>query len=509
MRIGPIELRFKRKKKGESYGRGSLSNPIEVTKDKNDIGAGLGRHYLPRRSREYHTVDLTQYANTWDADRLLDILIDSNPDISFALYSFLRMCNSGFHYKVVKKNGSIYKEAQAVLDTWIRELNLQPGSRNFREDYSINSFVNKIHLSFFVKGAAAVEVPLTASRKPAYLKNVNPSTIHFKRENSQLVPYQYQSVQHIERSNVWDGNYRKIDIPSFFYQPFDARLDDVYGVCPILPALQIIFFQQQVLQDLQVAVHKVGHPRISIKLLEEILIKNAPSNIRNNRKELQAWLTDRKKEIENEYKNIKPDDAIVSFDSVNVGLVETQRGMGGYDADALLRVIDAQLIASVKSLSTLMGRYRGRTETYASAEVQLYIKGIEAIQKISSLLMGRILTFCLQMFGYQGYVEWGYNETHLRSKLETANFQAVNIRNHLIWTALGFQTLDEMCVEILGKKPSGTVLTDDIGPLVLALLQVKYPGASVQESSGGNGNGNGKESFHTVDELIAKINGNR
>jgi hypothetical protein len=415
------------------------------------------------------------------------------------------MCNSGFTYKVLKPNGKTFKEAQNKMDDWMRRLQYQQTNIGFKEDRSLNSFINKLHLSFFTKGAASSEIVLNDKLEPSFIEAVDPYSIYFKRENQELIPYQLQKAPSAEdrKQGIWQGNYKKIDIPSFFYQALDARLNDIYGVCPILPALQVIFFQIQVLQDLQAVVHKAGYPRIEITLLEEILIKNAPPTFKNDAKKLAQWLNQRKQDIEKEYKNMQPEDAIIHFDSVKTNFMETQRGMGTYDARALIEVIDAQVIASLKTLSTLMGRYRGRTETYASAEVQLYIKGVEAIQRLTGQLMSRILTFCLNMFGYQGYVIFEYLPIELRSKTELAQWNAVRIRNELILVALGMESFEEACIELTGHKPTGKV-NDDIG-LILALLNVEYP--LIERTPEGEKDKQEKNSYRTVDELLAKING--
>jgi len=499
-------LDIKRHRRNNLIDDRKLLGPGKTT-SMNDLVSKLTNTYLSRRYKEHHTIDLTQYANTASSDQLINILIDSNPDVSQALYSFLRMCNSGFIVEVFGNNGKPFKQGQKVIDEWIRRCDLQQTNKGFKEDRSMNSFVNKVHLSFFTKGAGASEVVLNDKLEPSYLQPVDPHSIWFKRgeQEQELIPWQLQAYADIEarKKGEWEGNYKKIDIPSFFYQPLDARLDDAYGVSPILPVLQVVFFQIQVYQDLQAVVHKAGFPRIEITLMEEILIKNAPPQIKNNAKALTEWLNARKTEIETQYKNINPDDAAIHFDSVKLQYMGgSQQGLSSYDARALIEVIDAQVIAALKSLSTLMGRYRGRTETYASAEVQLYIKGVEAIQKVSGLVMGRMLTFCLNMFGHQGYVNFKYLPIELRSKTELAQWDAIRIKNHITFVALGFESFDQACIELTGHVPSGT-RREDI-KLILALLGVKYPiferpGAGSKE----------EDSFGTVDELLAKINGKK
>jgi len=465
----------------------------------------LGNTFLSRRYQETHTIDLTQYA-TLSADKLLDVLIDSNPDVSQALYSFLRMCNSGHSIKVTGLDGKKDDTGQSIMDNWIKKLNFQQNNYGFKEDRSINSLINKMHMSFFVKGAASLEIALTQVLEPSFIAPINPTSIYFKEKDDELIPYQNQPTGD-RKKGKWEGNYKEINTPSFFYQPFDARLDDVYGVCPILPALQIIFFQMQILQDLQLVVHKAGMPRVDVELLEEILIKNAPPAIRNDAKKLTAWLNARKSAIETEYTNIKPDDAAIHFDSVKLKYLEAQKGVGSFDARALIEVVDAQVIASLKSLSTLMGRKTGRTETYASAEVLLYIKGVEAIQQISGQLMSRALTFCLNMFGHQGYVAFEYLPIELRSKTEIAQWEAIKIHNHLIYIALGMESFNDGCIGLTGHAPTGDAVKDkELRDLILALLKAKSP--TVDRPSNNDNGGDRDNSFHTAEDLLERINGN-
>jgi hypothetical protein len=464
--------------------------------------------FLSRRYQETHTIDLTQYA-TLTADKLLDVLIDSNPDVSQALYSFLRMCNSGHHIKVTGIDGKENKFGQDIMDKWVRKLNFQQDNNGFKEDRSLNSLINKLHMSFFVKGAASVEIAFTQRLEPSFISPVNPTSIYFKSKNDELIPYQLQPDGDHNKGK-WEGNYKEINIPSFFYQPFDSRLDDVYGVCPILPSLQIVFFQMQILQDLQLVVHKAGYPRVDVELLEEILIKNAPPIIKNDAKKLTQWLNERKSAIETEYENIKPDDAAIHFDSVKLKYLESQRGLGSFDARALIEVVDAQVIASLKSLSTLMGRKTGRTETYASAEVLLYIKGVEAIQQISGQMMSRVLTFCLNMFGIQGYVNFEYTPIELRSKTELAQWQAIRIRNNLIYIALGMKSFNEGTIELIGHAPSGIQpKEEELREIILAILKANSSQPDRPSTNDNGGDRDSNNNFNTAGDLLDRINGKR
>jgi hypothetical protein len=116
----------------------------------------------------------------------------------------------------------------------------------------------------------------------------------------------------------WFGNYKKIDTPTFIYEEFGPMVDDPYGRTPMLPVLQVVFFHLQVLADLKAVVHNQGYPRLDISMLEEIMLKNMPNNLKNNPDGQQKWLKERMDEMLNHFNSLNPDDALVHWDSVKV-----------------------------------------------------------------------------------------------------------------------------------------------------------------------------------------------
>jgi len=47
-------------------------------------------------------------------------------------------------------------------------------------------------MSFFVKGAASLEIALTQVLEPSFIAPINPTSIYFKEKDDELVPYQNQ-----------------------------------------------------------------------------------------------------------------------------------------------------------------------------------------------------------------------------------------------------------------------------------------------------------------------------
>ena len=74
------------------------------------------------------------------------------------------------------------------------------------------------------------------------------------------------------------------------------------------------------------------------------------------------------------------------------------------------------------------------------------------------------------------------------------------------------QSFNEASVELTGHAPSGKKVKDEeLRNLILALLNVKYPGVDrpSNNNNDSNNNNNNDNNFTTVEELLAKANGKR
>ncbi|MEK4056441.1 hypothetical protein MHB84_23005 [Paenibacillus sp. FSL F4-0087] len=65
----------------------------------------------PEKVPESHNIDLTKLQNH-TAEELLEILVSVHPDISHALYNFLRMGDTPLTFTAKKQSGSDVKNGQ-------------------------------------------------------------------------------------------------------------------------------------------------------------------------------------------------------------------------------------------------------------------------------------------------------------------------------------------------------------------------------------------------------------
>lgn len=383
-------------------------------------GGGGAGGALPRKVQRDMRLDDRSLSGSSIED-LVDILIDAHPDMSFALWNFLRLGRGKFTTKVYKVGSDKSDKAGEKLIQQLFQRLEAPNIMQFEPSHSIHKVLNQLLLSVVTRGAGALELVLTQDLKNvAFLAPVDPGTITFKFEQDRYIPYQ-------------DTDKISLDIPTFLYETLDARVDDPYGRSPLLGAINTVMFQMQVLNDIKAVVHNQGYPRFDITILEDVLLQRMPVNIRNNEVAKQKWLNEKLKEIIDMYNNLEVDDTFVHFNSIEIGMVGGKGGSGGgslIDPEKLMRAIDGLITAGLKTLSTILGRRStGNTESFAKMEIKLYLKGVEAMQEVVERIMSRALTLYLNIMGKQGIVEFKFEPVEIRTELEQAQFEQIALQN--------------------------------------------------------------------------------
>lgn len=406
----------------------------------NEIGGGLFGA-LPKKTRTDLGLD-DRSLRTYDVFELIDTLMDSHPDVSYALWNFMRLGNSGFTYSV-KKVGSYkdYPQGKKDIDDFFMRMKI-PNLSGFERSKGMSKLVDQMILLAVTRGAIAGELVMTPDLSEVVrISLVDPATIDFQMINGRYIPTQ-------------DNDRVVLDIPTFAYEGIDEKVDDPYGRSPISSALSMVMFQLQVLNDIKAVVHNQGYPRLDLVIIEEVLLKRMPISIRNNEEKKEKWMNDRLNDIVTMYNRLNPDDIFVHYDSLKIGEAGGKGSGALIDPEKLMHVIDNLIQSGVKTLSTLLGRRgAGQTESYAKVEIKLYMAGLAGIQRYISNFMEKMLTLYLNMKGKQGIVEFRFKPVEIRSELEQEQFKASRINNIAVMYDRGWISQEEASQMAVGHEP--------------------------------------------------------
>ena len=405
-----------------------------------------------------------------------------NPDASMAIWTILRLANSGYNLKVTNLDGSEFEEGyNYIFNEVLPQINRDRGG--------FDGFVDMIHKTTLVMGAGSCEVVLAPDLRTILdFVAVDPATVYFKQETLpdgriNYVPFQYQR-----------GGQVLLDKEGFYYVPLDVDIGDPNGISPIVSMLQVIFFQMQLYADLQRVIHSQGYPRIDVKILEEVIRNNAPRTLLNNPKKLVAFIDEQIKSIKSQYANLKVDDAFIHTDAVEVKVVESNQQMGS-NARAILDAVDKSLANAMHILTIFINKHRGITETYGSVQWKIQVKTIESFQRVSSRIINQALTFALNIAGYQGNARIEYEPIPTESPFQQEEAEIMKVKRVTLMRDAGYISHD-----------TAAALLTDMEHAEAEPVAIYGPKGVGDSGSGGNVNENNELGNHYPNVPITKKN---
>src|SRR3990167_9358567 len=205
-------------------------------------------------------------------------MVDLSPEVSKALWDFLRFCNPGVDIIAYHPDSQDpYPEAQAKLNEFIQQLQKFYGS--------LDVIFNRIFLGAFIRGAFTAELVLDASgRTPIDIATPAPAS------------FRYRKIGDPARGQIWvmgqyqDGAWVQFDRETIKYIPIDPLPNVPYGrpVCSI--AVFSGLFLLSMIHDLKRVVQQQGYPRIDIAIKIEELKKWMPASLEQSPDEAAKWV---------------------------------------------------------------------------------------------------------------------------------------------------------------------------------------------------------------------------
>lgn len=405
-------------------------------------GGGIGWNWNPmafigRRNQRAHQVDFSDL-KTYSAAELLEILISTHPDISDAVWQFLRMADTAYTYTVKRSSGKPDTAGQRALEEAVVALESPGLSAGFQDGGGLGSKHLQALLTVLVRAAVCLEVEPTPNLRGIQdIHVLDPTEIEFRKDpDGRLVPWQRvktppRNIPTAQRS-LWQGNYKRLDSPTIIWEALDPFPGDPYGREPLLPVLQVVFFEIQVLQDLQAVVHNQGYPRLEVEVAMDVVLKRIQTffpHLMNDPKKLQAYLDNELTDLAKYFGSLEPDDTLLHWDNSKAKAVGVEGKGPMIDVKKLIEIIEARIATGCKTFLTLLSRHTGTAEGQRTTDALLYQKGIAGIHKVAARGWGRALTVALNLLGRQGMVEWTYEAPDMRTPDQQEKDFAARIAN--------------------------------------------------------------------------------
>lgn len=311
-------------------------------------------------------------------------LRDSIPDISDAVWTWKRLCQTGYDVEIQNPSSDVAKRRAKRM---IGELN----GRVNGGDRGMDGLLDIFYTSLFTFGAAAMEIVLTPSRESiADIVPVDVWTVRFRRENGRLQAYQ-----------LFEGELVKLPMDRFIYVGMDRDGTNPYGRSMLRSVPFLVKIQQRLIEDMAKATHNAGWPKLHVSY--------APDE-RSRGESTEAY----RARVESTFEGLKStldgletDQNLVTYDNVSVELVQgNQRSNVFYENH---KAVEEQVITGMHLMPILLGRNYGTTETYGTAQFEIINRQVEGINRSVKRILERVYNFELALM-------WGSARAKVRMR---------------------------------------------------------------------------------------------
>lgn len=382
----------------------------------------------------------SKHLERYSAIELMTMMADLSPEVSRALWDFLRLCNPGWEVKVTKPGGETEDAgAKMAVNAFTDLLSDRYGT--------FDIVIGRLFMGAFLGGAPCAELVLDERGKlPVDLATPDPTSVRFRRKSDPVLGQIWQPGQ-------WQvSGWVALDRPTFRYVPIDPMPSSPYGRPLAAPALFTSVFLLGLLHDLKRVIQQQGYPRLDIAIDTARLIESAPS-IMANAEAFQAFTAQIVAQVEDVYSQLQPDDAYIHTDIVQVNKPVGASGNGALSGiDAMITALERMAVRALKTMPLLMAISEAVGDVQSTRQWEIHIAGIKSLQHYVETLLGRLFKLALQAQGIQADVAFVFAEVRASEALRDAQTEQIQILNETAKRDQGWQTQDQASQNVTGSK---------------------------------------------------------
>lgn len=357
-----------------------------------------------------HLDDIFQNRIGDDSRALIKSLAKFDPDVSATLNSYLTLANTDPLIiardlnKQIDPNATL--QAHLMVDRLTRVFDYTVG---FTLKPSFKILCEHMRYMAMMRGMISAELVLDKQLQPERIRISDSITLKWYEQ----VAGDYKPVQ----LAIGQSQEVSLDYPTYFVSFFRRDPTSIYSYSPFVAAINTIAARQQIINDLYRIMQLTGFPRIDVKVLEEVVTNSAPPDVRNDKEKLRQYLSARLDEVKSVFTNLRADQAVVHFDSVEASILNEKNPGAGVDISHVVDVLNSQNQAALKTMSTVIGRGVSGVNT-GTVEARIAAMNADELNEPLAEMLSKMLSFCLHTQGFQGFVDVCFAKAELRPDTE-------------------------------------------------------------------------------------------
>lgn len=391
-----------------------------------------------------HLVDIQDSRLSDNSMELIKTLMRTDPDMSAAVNAYLTLADTQVEYVVKDSSGEISSDGQKLLNSLLyRIFTLTDYTLGYQSKPTFNEFVEGLRYMLLMRGSIGVELIYDKTMQPSSFRTVDMNTVEFIEKT----PGEYKPVQSTE--NVEDVS---LDIPTFFTAKFRQDPTDAYSYSYFTSAINTIAARQAVINDLYRIMRIVGFPRITIKVLEEVLKNRCPKDYKNDPEKFNSWVNSQVTTIANQFDNIRADMPFAHTDSIEPSILNEKQPGAGLQVEEIINTLNAQNQAGLKVVATVLGRGEAGVNT-ASVESRIFSMSADSLNKPIADILSKAMTFALRTAGFDGFATFRFRPAELRPDLELETMRIQKQARLMKDLSLGVISDETYVMEMYGETP--------------------------------------------------------
>lgn len=383
----------------------------------------------------------------------LRLLVRKNGNVGSSVFSFVEIAKSGISTKAYTTNTNIFNpEATAICKSVIAALDtVYDYSKGYSDIQSMDGIVETLLREAVITSQVAIELVLDKSRLPSRISPIATETVRWvSRGDGTVYPLQRLAAASGE-SEI------ELNIPTVWVGKVHRDLTRNYVTPMLEPSIDMAIYYDEFIDDMRRAVRISGHSRLVVTLEAEKILAALPEEAQDDYSKTQEFLEAVRSDVETLVKSMQPEDALVTYDSVEVDEVQSRDVKTDYTQ--LLTAISGMLATSLKSHPSILGLRLEGSQSLSNTESMVFLKIAKGIQRPVEEVLSRALTLAVRLYGVDAYVKVKFNAINLRPEDELEAYRTMRQARILELLSLGLIT-DEQAAEDLqiGSLPEGYTL---------------------------------------------------
>ncbi len=358
-----------------------------------------------------HRTDIFASRAADDANTLLQSLLVQDPDASAAVNAYLTTADTKPVMYVKDVNDKIDRNGQKVLNAILDTLTTRYdyNTLGFQYKPTLRAMAEELRYMLLLRGMLVGEAIVSKEGIFEAIRLIDPLSLEwFEKTNGRLTP---------EQVPTGGGNNISLDVVSVFVSYYRQDPTKAYSNSPFVSAINTIAARQRIINDLYRIMVITGYPRLDIMVLEDVVVKNAPLDIKGDPVKLAQYINNTITSITNTVSGLRSDQAFVHTDSIQADMVNTKAAGMTLDIQPIIKTLNAQNQAGLRVMATTLGRGETGVNT-ASVEALLFAKNAEALNQPIAELWQQIFTFILRLTGSTSRVVVKFEPVEMRPATE-------------------------------------------------------------------------------------------